>query len=1222
MLKFNLKKITTFWFTIFCFIPLQAQNYGSPLIVNYTPKDYGGHNQVWTITEDNRGVMYFGTTTEILENDGQNWRRIYLPNKSNVRSLLRAGSGTIYVGGSGEIGYLKADSHGQIVYQSLVSLIDSADAEFPDTWEIFETQEGIYFRNTTKLFRYNEKTKTIKVWHPKTRFNPITVVPGIGLIVRDGDKFYKMKNDELLEVPQPIKYNGEFIYRYFPYSNGKMICVTAHKLLMYDFLAPQGTDPLTDFQTDVDTTFLNTRLYMGCVVGDSAYAITSLTAGIFIINKQGKLIERINQDDGLQYNHVWITYLSSQGILWIGLDKGISRADYASNIRYWGKMNGFDETINSVYREGNILYCATMNGVFQIPLNVNSKPQKVEGLSYNAWYFNPFNFATVHKLLIATSQGLAEIEKNKVNIFSEVSYNYYTLQSKYNPQIVFATSLNEVIAFNFKNGKFVPIDTIKFLGQSIRCFEDADTNLWITSYFDGMYRVKLNPTKINIFEDKTIEKYDTLKGFKDLRQIKPFLYNKQTYFLTLSGLFKYNKKTDKVELTNDFGAFLASDKSDLGSYCQFGNKHYFAYKSRLISITKNGKDITVDSTSNNIIANKSIAYITVDSNQDLYTCGFDGVYMIKNIKDERFKNPFPAIIRKVTINEDTTVFWGTWSDSSGLFSNIQPKDSILKVRYNQRNITFCYSCPVFYGDANVVFSYKLEGYDKNWSAWSNETTNKYTNLHEGTYTFQVKAKNIYGIESQTAGYKFIILAPWYRTYWAYAGYILILILLIYFIVKINSRRLKKQNLQLEQMVKERTAQISAQNEELMQQREEIMAQRDELSKINQELEKLSIVASETDNSIFIINPSGDFLWANDAFTRLYGYTFEEFTKYTKNLFDYYVDKEFSDNLKKQLLVDKKSYVYESNIISKEGKEIWLQTTITPIIDDFGEIKLIAAVEADISKIKKYEEEIQTQNASLREKNDFIESSIRYARTIQQAILPQKSALDKYFDNLIIYRPKDVVSGDFYWFVEKDEYIFFAVADCTGHGVPGAFMSLISSRILSSIIVEKNIFEPDEVLNELDKQIISSLNSKETNIQDGMDIAFCRFKKINYGFEVNYSGAKRSLYYYTIENNQLKRIQGAARAIGGFGGLTKTMSFGNTKITAKKGDVLYMYSDGFTDQNNFDRRKYTSARLTKVLEEIGNKDIEYQSNYINNDLDTWQNSEQQRDDITFIGLKIK
>ena len=156
---------------------------------------------------------------------------------------------------------------------------------------------------------------------------------------------------------------------------------------------------------------------------------------------------------------------------------------------------------------------------------------------------------------------------------------------------------------------------------------------------------------------------------------------------------------------------------------------------------------------------------------------------------------------------------------------------------------------------------------------------------------------------------------------------------------------------------------------------------------------------------------------------------------------------------------------------------------------------------------------------IEQKNNKITDSIRYAKTIQEAILPTQEHLSNLLGNFfLVFMPKDIVSGDFYWIDKKDEYIFLAVADCTGHGVPGAFMSLVGNNMLNEIVREEQEYEPERILKRLNERIRLALRQEEDANRDGMDIGICRFKQLPNGkTEMAFAGAKRPLYVVTPEN---------------------------------------------------------------------------------------------------------
>jgi serine phosphatase RsbU (regulator of sigma subunit) len=272
--------------------------------------------------------------------------------------------------------------------------------------------------------------------------------------------------------------------------------------------------------------------------------------------------------------------------------------------------------------------------------------------------------------------------------------------------------------------------------------------------------------------------------------------------------------------------------------------------------------------------------------------------------------------------------------------------------------------------------------------------------------------------------------------------------------------------------------------------------------------------------------------------------------------------------------------------------------------------------------------IKNQKDTLDRQNKNIKASIRYAETIQQAILPEDSFLNNYFESFLIFRPKDIVSGDFYWFSRINSYksdvdsLYIAVVDCTGHGVPGAFMSMIGNSLLNEMINERRIESPREILALLNDEIRKSLRQDQTDNNDGMDLLLCRFDKFkNHGFKLVFAGAKRPLYIIQKENHKLIKLNGDRKSIGGVENISKKVSFNNHEISLSKGDCLYMSTDGIIDQNGPDRKRFGSKRFEEMI--IGNcgLSIKEQSEKINSEIDEFMQSEEQRDDITLLGLRI-
>lgn len=407
--------------------------------------------------------------------------------------------------------------------------------------------------------------------------------------------------------------------------------------------------------------------------------------------------------------------------------------------------------------------------------------------------------------------------------------------------------------------------------------------------------------------------------------------------------------------------------------------------------------------------------------------------------------------------------------------------------------------------------------------------------------------------------------------------------------------------------------------------------------VNNELEKLSAIVRETDNAVILTDKDGNFIWVNNAFTKIFGFTLEELvTKISPNI----ISDQTDENTKKiinKCLNEKVTVEYELKLKNKYDKDIWIHTTLTPILDDEGIITSLIAIDADITPMKMYEKQIKEQS-------EQITASIKYARTIQESILPADNEIDAIFDNFIIFKPKDIVSGDFYWISNlftkingrlthvRDENpslkvgysTFLAVVDCTGHGVPGAFMSLISSHLLGEIINEQRISRPVEILEHLDTNLSKALKRSATRNYDGMVVSLCRFDKvINEGkiqTKVTFAGAKQHITYYKQSTDELRKIRGVARQIGFV--LNQDIKFKEHKFFLEKGDTIFMYSDGLKDLNNAERESFGHFQIKQILNNNINKPISDLGEILTNRMNNWLGDDLQRDDITFLGLRIK
>jgi serine phosphatase RsbU (regulator of sigma subunit) len=292
-----------------------------------------------------------------------------------------------------------------------------------------------------------------------------------------------------------------------------------------------------------------------------------------------------------------------------------------------------------------------------------------------------------------------------------------------------------------------------------------------------------------------------------------------------------------------------------------------------------------------------------------------------------------------------------------------------------------------------------------------------------------------------------------------------------------------------------------------------------------------------------------------------------------------------------------------------------------------------AIETQAEELRQQKEEIQAINdqleaqktelaqtlSLLENKNGLLTDSIRAAYKVQQSILPLPEQFNTFASEFfILFRPKDIVSGDFYWVGKNGEDTFLAVADCTGHGVPGAFMTMVGTVMLDKIIGQRGVNNPAQVLELLNEEVNRTFKHESTGSNDGMDIMLAKFsKRPNGEASITVSGSKMKMLY--TKNNVFHELKGDRKSIGG--NYVDNQSFTNTELSLSKGDTLYFFSDGFADQNNPSRIKIGFAQLRESINNISGLPMVQQKEALLGLLSAHQQSEAQRDDILVVGVRI-
>ncbi len=334
--------------------------------------------------------------------------------------------------------------------------------------------------------------------------------------------------------------------------------------------------------------------------------------------------------------------------------------------------------------------------------------------------------------------------------------------------------------------------------------------------------------------------------------------------------------------------------------------------------------------------------------------------------------------------------------------------------------------------------------------------------------------------------------------------------------------------------------------------------------------------------------------------------------------------------------------YEVQLIALDGRLVDVLISVVAMKNREGEIISYQGLVRDITELKQSQERLKEMNEHLsdlvRERTKELESqkfmvdaknlllgqSISYAKRIQQAILPRFDRLQKRFpEAFLIYKPKDVVSGDFYWFHSFGDKDIVVVGDCTGHGVPGAFMSLIGVQQLEQVVVGEGICDPKKILERLHKGINRLLNNGGTEeegvgVLGGMDVAICLVDRENHFIE--FAGAMRPMV--VIREGMATKIRGSRRPIGGIYYDEAEIPFVSEKFLIEKGDMVYLFSDGFADQFGGPKgKKFMSRQFNLLLSEVSKQTTAIQAQKLEHVFEEWRGPFEQLDDLCVVGLRI-
>ncbi|MCF8224873.1 MAG: SpoIIE family protein phosphatase [Bacteroidales bacterium] len=1109
------EKIIIYIAILFTFIGIEGQinPYGKPFVINYPPEITKGTEQNWAVVQDKRGVIYVGNNDKgVLEYDGSEWRSIPITNNSIVRSLACAEDNTIYVGAVSELGYLAPDAVGSMKYHSLTPLLDSAERSFTDIWKTYVNDGRVIFHSQKNVYIYFPEEKKFSIqnlgrhalfgFHENNKYYVGVFTKGLmvlendtSLVLAKGGDYY-IKHDIL----GLTSYDKDHL----------LIASAGYGLSLYNVETGDVNDKFSD---PVAENYLGLVFHLSRLSTGDFLASTGGN-GLIVIDNQGHIKEIIGKLEGIQNSTLYNSYEATDTYpfpqVWTANDIGVSKIDLHSPLRMFDEEYGYQGLIHAIGSINGRLYIGTANGIYY-KTSIDSKAQfKKTGEFYRAvWDIKKITLDNGQSRLLAIGdEGLMEITPENqvrkldnlitgiVNEEEKIFWGYKIMIDPYKQNVVYLSGQASITSLIYKNNNWHYQYAIESPGGEVRSIARSKDKIWFVSELNGLgCLTPVDKSARNVY-------FDTEHGLPDKDENKVFQIGKDILIGTQSGIYRINDFDDTTKFYKDtiLNQYLLKGTNGIHEiYSDPSGTLWISYKNDELGWNISSLDPLENGTYRAvtkpffILENFSSDAFHGHTHNDVWFSISNKLYHYD--KSKVFpEGTFKAYIRKVTVDDDTVIFNGAHarknSDGSYSIRADQDRQKTPLLKYADNNITFRWSAPYFKNEEKIEFSYYLDGFSNSWSDWERVFQRDFTNLPHGDYTFKVKARNIFFDESLEDTYSFTILRPWYLTFYAFIGYLIAAVFIVFVIIKLYTRRLKNENIRLEGIIQERTAEIRKQKEEL------------------------------TD-------------------------------------------------------------------------------------------------------------------------------SIEYASRIQRAVLPPIKMLEKHnLEHFILFRPRDIVSGDFYWFGKNNNKIYIVAADCTGHGVPGAFMSMLGISFLEEIVVKSGVPETNKILDALRNHVITSLRqtgkSIEESTKDGMDLAMVSIDEKTK--KIQFSGAYNPLYVVRALTGEEKGVLNEGKELDldrgalynethllyqvradhmPIGISEKDHEFSAHELEFEYSNTIYMFSDGFVDQFGGPMgKKFMTKNFKKLLLDMQGLSMDQQKEMLNDSLISWMGDISQIDDVLVIGIRIQ
>lgn len=741
-------------------LAVRAEHRGLPLLTAIPQVVHRGGGQTFAVTQDARGLLYFGNLAGVMTYDGAWWSTIPLPNDSAVFSVASDNAGLVAAGGIDEFGYLAASSEGALVYHSLVAQLPASQREVGEVRGICSMGRGFVFAAERATIEWNGGAP--RVIPPKGEAPPLDCGVIDGAIHMWGvDGLWRLENGQLVRAGLPATIIDAAVD-----GGGFAIAAVRNEGLMAirngvaEAFAPEGSDWLR-----------GKRVTDACRLRDGRIVITTREDGVLLLRADGAVDEIIDSVAGLPDEVLSAAMPDREGALWLAYHGPLVRVDLSSPVTVLDRRRGVYGNATSIRTIDGKLWMTTSHGLFVID-TPGATARRILGIPAPAWSIFPDGNA----ILIGTSDGVYRVIEGKTPERLEGTQDvavYELVRSPRDPNLIWLGT-RACLATLRRDGssyRYAPVPNTPRYVRSV--VEDPQGNVWFGTIFDGAHR--MDPSgHVKQFGSGEMEVYP-IAG----RVVVVHAF--QSILTVVNERLVPDPQLSGIDAKNFFA--LAEDGA--------GNVWINSDPPRVAIKTTNGylketRPLTGIGT--------NIAYIRLEDDGSLWFAGSEGFFRYaRTPSDAKIVQP-PPLLRRVTI--------GDAHDASAI--SLAGNATTLRHAFGRLRIEFA---PASYRPG-VAYQYQLDPLDTKWSEWTNNSFIDYTRLDAGEYTFRVRARGAAGAESAETQWSFRVRPPWYRTTWAYVLFVLALAVLIAIIVKLRTAALRRQADRLRGQVDERTRELA------------------------------------------------------------------------------------------------------------------------------------------------------------------------------------------------------------------------------------------------------------------------------------------------------------------------------------------------------------------------------------------------------------------------------